>query len=57
MPALVTLERVAGGTDVELPEGRELDGKAAITAQEVETLVKERPRSGRLGACRAEGER
>jgi hypothetical protein len=40
---------------VELPEGRELDGKVAITAQDVETLVKQQPQSGRLGACRAEG--
>jgi hypothetical protein len=39
----------------ELPEGRELDGKIAITAQNVETLVKQQRQSGRLGACRAEG--
>ena len=48
-------ERVAGTTGVELPEGRELDGRAVITAQAVEPSVKEQPRSGRRGACRAEG--
>ncbi|MGH9892138.1 MAG: hypothetical protein ACREA0_09185 [bacterium] len=30
---------------VELPEGRELDGKVAITAQDVETLVKQQPKA------------
>jgi hypothetical protein len=40
---------------VELPAGRELDGKVAITAHDVETLVKQKPQSGRLGACRVEG--
>jgi hypothetical protein len=41
---------------LELPEGRELDGKGGITAQDVETLVKQPRGSGRPRGVPSGGE-